>query len=94
MQDKLDDKEPEKESEVPKYLSKEGTPAFAIVRALRNENPYCLQKHELKEATQPFCAESFKETGSSSAWKATTILLKKKTISESKKESSEVYTLT
>ena len=37
MQDKLDDKEPEKESEVQKYLPKEGTPAFAIVRALRNE---------------------------------------------------------
>ena len=73
MQDKLDDKEPEKESEVPKYLPKEGTPAFAIIRALQNEIPHCLQKDELKEAAQPFCAESFKETGSSSAWKATTI---------------------
>ena len=70
MQDKLDDKEPEKESEVPKYLPKEGTPALAIVRALRNEIPHCLQKDELKEAAQPFCAESFKETGSSSAWKS------------------------
>ena len=94
MQDKLDDKEPEKESEVPKYLPKEGTPAFAIIRALRNEIPHCLQKDELKEAAQPFCAESFKETGSSSAWEATTILLKKKIISKSKKGSSEFYTLT
>ena len=94
MQDKVDDKEPEKESEVPKYLPKEGTPALAIVRALRNEIPHCLQKDELKEAAQPFCAESFKETGSSSAWKATTILLKKKIISKSKKGSSEFYTLT
>merc|ERR1711902_429359 len=41
-----------------------------------------------------FCAESFKETGSSSVWKATTILLKKKIISKSKKGSSEFYTLT
>ena len=94
MQDKLDDKEPEKEVEVPKYLPKEGTPALAIIRALRNEIPHCLQKDELKEVAQPFCAESFKETGSSSAWKATMILLKKKIISKSKKGSSEFYTLT
>ena len=90
----MQDKEPEKESEVPKYLPKEGTPAFAIIRALRNEIPHCLQKDELKEVAQPFCAESFKETGSSSAWEATTILLKKKIISKSKKGSSEFYTLT
>ena len=71
------------------------SPSSAIVRALRNEIPHCLQKDELKEAAQPFCAESFKETGSSSAWnwKATTILLKKKIISKSKKGSSEFYTL-
>ena len=94
MQDKLDDKKPEKESEVPNYLPKEGTPAFAIVRALRNENTHCLQKDELKGAAQPCCTESFKETGSSSAWNATTILLKKKIISKSKKGSLEVYTFT
>ena len=48
MQEKLEEKEAEKDSEVPKYLPKEGTPAFAIVRALRNEIPHCLQKDELK----------------------------------------------
>ena len=51
MKEKLD----EKESEVLKYLPKKGTPAFAIVRALQNEIPHCLQKDELKEAAQPFC---------------------------------------
>ena len=53
----------------------------------------CSNRLREVEATG-FCAESFKETGSSSAWEATTILLKKKIISKSKKGSSEFYTLT
>ena len=50
----------------------------------------CSNRLREVEATG-FCAESFKETGSSSALKAITILLKKKIISKSKKGSSEFY---